>query len=98
MHIRRLGHLLGSILIKSLLYAGSSGQTSSAIGQYNPTQAIKIMDAELSRGKNLQQAFKLMIKNKAFDESKAYITFIREESMKAWESAPHIFKNLWLEQ
>jgi hypothetical protein len=55
------------------------------------------MDAELSRGKNLQQAFELMIKKKAFDGSKACITFIREESMKARESAPHIFKKLWLE-
>ena len=93
----RLGRLLGSALITSLLYAGSSGQPSSAMGQCIPAQAIKIMDAELSRGKNLQQAFELVIKKKAFDGSKACITFIREESMKARESAPHIFKKLWLE-
>ena len=93
----RLGHLLRSALITSLLYTGSSGQPSSAMGQCNPAQAIKIMDAELSRGKNLQQAFELVIKKKAFDGSKACITFIREESMKARELAPHIFKKLWLE-
>ena len=93
----RLGHLQGLALITSLLYAGSTGQPSSAMGQCNPAQAIKIMDAELSRGKNLQQAFELVIKKKAFDGSKACITFIREESMKARESAPHVFKKLWLE-
>ena len=55
------------------------------------------MEAELSRDKNLQQAFELVIKNKAFDASKACITFIREEAMKDRESAPLIFKKLWLE-
>ena len=54
------------------------------------------MVAELSRGKNLQQAFELVIKNKAFDGSKACITFIREEEMKSRESTPLIFKKLWL--
>ena len=92
-----LVQLLRSALIASLLYTGSSGQPASAMGQCNPAQAIKIMDAELSRGKNLQQAFELVIKKKAFYGSKACITFIREESMKARESAPHIFKKLWLE-
>ena len=43
------------------------------------------MDPELSRGKNLQQTFELVIKKKAFDGSKACITSIREESMKTRE-------------
>ena len=43
------------------------------------------MVAELSRGKNLQQAFELMIKNKAFNGSKAYITFIRQGVMELRE-------------
>ena len=51
----------------------------------NPAQATKIMEAELSRAKNLQQALELVIKNKAFDGSKACITFIREEAMKSRE-------------
>jgi hypothetical protein len=55
------------------------------------------MEMELSRGKNLQQAFELVIKEKAFDGSKACITFIREEAMKSRDSAPLIFKKLWLE-
>ena len=63
----RLGHLLRSALITSLLYAGSSGQPSSAMGQCNPAQAIKIMDSKLSLGKNVQKAFELVIKKKAFD-------------------------------
>ena len=89
----RLGRLLESALITSLLYVGLSGQPSSAMGQCIPAQAIKIMDAELYRSKNLQQAFELVIKKKAFDGSKACITFIRQESTKARESAPHIFKS-----
>jgi hypothetical protein len=52
------------------------------------------MDSELSRGKNVQQNFELVIKKKAFDGSEACITFIREEAMKARESAPRIFKKL----
>ena len=56
------------------------------------------MEAELSRGKNLQQAFELVIKNKAFDGSKASITFIREEAMKPRESTPLISKKIWLDQ
>jgi AmiR/NasT family two-component response regulator len=60
----------------------------------NPAQVIKIMDSELSRGKNVQQDFELVIKKKAFDGYEAYITFIREEAMKARESAPRIFKKL----
>ena len=55
------------------------------------------MEAELSRGKNLQQAFELVIKNKAFDGSKACITFIREEAMKYRELTPLIFKKIWLD-
>lgn len=93
----RLGFLQGAALITMLLLAGTAGETASATGKCNPAQAVKIMDAELSRGKNLQQAFELVIKNKAFDGSKACITFIREEAMKARESSPHIFKKLWLE-
>ena len=64
------------------------------IGKCNPAQAIKLMGAELSRGKNLQQAFELVIKNIAFDGSKACITFIREEAMKSRELTPLIFKKL----
>ena len=67
------------------------------MGQCNPAQAIKIMKAELARGKNLQQAFELVIKNKAFEGSKACITFIREEAMKSRESTPLIFKKPWLD-
>ncbi len=93
----RLGSLLGAALITTLVHAGTAGKTASAMGKCNPAQAVKIMDAELSRGKNLQQAFELVIKNKAFDGSKACITFIREEAMKARESSPHTFKKLWLE-
>ena len=93
----RLGFLLGSALTTTLIHAGTAGETASAMGTCNPAQAVKIMDAELSRGKNLQQAFELVIRNKAFDGSNACITFIREEAMKARESSPHIFKKLWLE-
>lgn len=93
----RLGVFLGAAFMTTLFHAGMAGKTSSAMGKCNPPQAIKIMEAELSRGKNLQQAFELMIKQKAFDGSKACITFIREEAMKARESAPLIFKKLWLE-
>ena len=93
----RLGSLLGAAFITTLLLAGTAGETASAMGKCNPAQAVKIMDTELSRGKNLQQAFELVIKNKVFDGSNACITFIREEAMKARESSPHIFKKLWLE-
>ena len=93
----RLEFFLGAAFMTTLFHAGMAGKTSSAMGKCNPPQAIKIMEAELSRGKNLQQAFELMIKQKAFDGSKACITFIREEAMKARESAPLIFKKLWLE-
>ena len=62
------------------------------MGKCNPAQAIKLMEAELSRGKNLQQAFELVIKNKAFDGYEACITFIREETMKSRELTPLIFK------
>ena len=93
----RLSFFLGVALITSPFYTGSAGKTSSPMGQCNPARAIKIMEAELSRGKNLQQAFKLVIRNKAFDGSKAYITFIRKEAMKSRESTPLIFKKLWLD-
>ena len=93
----RLGLLLGAALTTTLIHVATAGETASAMGKCNPAQAVKIMEAELSRGKNLQQAFELVIKNKAFDGSKACITFIREEAMKARESSPHIFKKLWLE-
>ena len=93
----RLSFFLGVAFFFSLFYTGSTGETSSPMGQCNPAQAIKIMEAELSRGKNLQQAFELVIKNKAFDGSKACITFIREEAMKSRESTPLIFKKLWLD-
>ena len=46
--MKRLGRLLEPGLIPSLLYAGSLGQPSSAMGQCNPAKAIKIIDAELS--------------------------------------------------
>ena len=82
----------------TLLHTGMAGKTSSAMGQCNPPQAIKIMEAELSRGNNLQQAFELMRKQKAFDGSKAFITFISEEAMKARESDTLIYKKLWLEE
>ena len=93
----RLGFLLGAALTTTLLHVATAGEIASAMGKCNPAQAVKIMDTELSRGKNLQQAFELVIKKKAFDGSKACITFIREEAMKARESSPHIFKKLWLE-
>jgi hypothetical protein len=92
-----LGVFLGAAFITTLFHAGMAGKTSSAMGQCNPPQAIKIMEAELSQGKDLPQAFELVIKKKAFDGSKACITFIREEAMKDRESAPLIFKKLWLE-
>ena len=88
---------LGAAFITTLFHAGMAGKASSTIGKCNPRQTIKIMEAELSRGKNLQKAFELVIKQKAFDGSKACITFIREEAMKSRESAPLIFKKLWLE-
>ena len=81
----------------TLFNAGMPGKTSSVMGKCNPPKAVKIMEMELSRGKNLQQAFELVIKEKAFDGSKACITFIREEAMKSRDSAPLIFKKLWLE-
>ena len=93
----RLSFFLGVAFLTSLFYTGSAGETSSPMGQCNPAQAIKIMEVELSRGKNLQQAFELVIKNKAFDGSKACITFIREQAMKSRESTPLIFKKLWLD-
>ena len=93
----RLSFFLGVDLLSSLFYTGRAGETSSPMGQCNPAQAIKIMEVELSRGKNLQQAFELVIKNKAFDGSKACITFIREQAMKSRESTPLIFKKLWLD-
>ena len=93
----RLGFLLGAALTTTLIHTETAGETASAMGTCNPAQAVKIMDAELSRGKNLQQAFELVIKNKAFDGSNACITFIREEAMKARKSSPHVFKKLWLE-
>ena len=80
-----------------LIASAALAVLASTMGQCNPAQAIKIMEAELSRGKNLQQAFELVIKNKAFDGSKACITFIREEAMKSRESTPLIFKKLWLD-
>ena len=93
----RLSFFLGVALHTSLFYTGSAGKTFTPMGQCNPARAIKIMEAELFRGKDLQQAFELVIKKKAFDGSKACITFIREEAMKDRESAPLIFKKLWLE-
>ena len=93
----RLSFFLGLAFLTSLFYTGSAGETSSRMGKCNPAQAIKIMEAELFRGKNLKQAFELVIKNKAFDGSKACITFIREEAMKSRESTPLIFKKLWLD-
>ena len=93
----RLSFFLGTTFLASLFYTGSAGETFSPMGQCNPAQAIKIMEVELSRGKNLQQAFELVIKNKAFDGSKACITFIREVAMKSRESTPLIFKKLWLD-
>ena len=93
----RLGFFLGAVFMTTLFHAGMAGKASSAMGKCNPAQAVKIMETELSRGKNLEQAFELVIKQKAFDGSKACITFIREEAMKSRESAPLIFKKLWLE-
>ena len=93
----RLSFLLGAAFITTLFNAGVPGKTSSAMGKCNPPKAVKIMETELSRGENLQQAFELVIKEKAFDGSKACITFIREEAMKSRDSAPLIFKKLWLE-
>ena len=63
----------------------------------NPAQATKIMEVVLSQGKNLQQALELVIKNKAFDGSKACITLIREEAIKSRKSTPLIFKKIWLD-
>ena len=50
----RLSFFLGVALLTSLFYTGSAGKTSSPMGQCNPAQAIKIMEAELSQGKNLR--------------------------------------------
>jgi Flp pilus assembly protein TadB len=93
----RLGFLLGAAFITTLLNAGMPGKHRQRWESATQPKAVKIMETELSRGKNLQQAFELVIKEKAFDGSKACITFIREEAMKSRESAPLIFKKLWLE-
>ena len=65
-----LGIFLGAAFITTLFHAGMAGKTSSAMGQCNPPQAITIMEAELFRGKDLQQAFELVIKKRHLTDPK----------------------------
>ena len=92
----RLSFSRSSIFYITVLYQ-QRRENILTMRKCNPAQATKIMEVELSRGKNLQQALELVIKNKAFDGSKACITFIREEAMNSRESTPLIFNKLWLD-
>ena len=67
------------------------------LGKCDPVNAVKTLDSALKKGKTLDQAMTMVIKNKQFDGSKACITFIRETAMQNRESAPHAFKKLWLQ-
>ena len=67
------------------------------LGKCDPVNAVKTLDTELKKGKTLDQAMTMVIKNKQFDGSKACITFIRETAMQNRESAPNAFERLWLQ-
>ena len=67
------------------------------LGKCDPVNAVKTLDRELKKGKTLDQAMTMVIKNKQFDGSNACITFIRESAMQNRESAPNAFKKLWLQ-
>ncbi len=67
------------------------------LGKCDPVGAVKTLDAELKKGKSLNDSMTMVIKSKQFDGSKSCITFIREASMEDRESAPYAFKKLWME-
>ena len=72
-------------------------QQAPTFGKCDPTGAVKTLDAELKKGKNLNDAMVMVIKSKQFDGSNACITFIREAAMQQREAAPHAFQKLWME-
>jgi hypothetical protein len=67
------------------------------LGKCDPIGAVKTLDSGLKKGKSLNDSMAMVIKSKQFDGSNACITFIREASMERRESAPHVFKKLWME-
>ena len=92
------------LLIVSLVLLTDVSTNSHAIepepiklGKCDPVNAVKTLDAELKKGKTLDQAMTMMIKKRQFDGSKACITFIRETAMQNRESAPNAFEKLWLQ-
>ena len=75
----------------------AEGNKPIKLGKCNPTGAAKTLNTALSKGKDLEQAFALVLKNKQFDGSKACITFIRETTMQARDTYPYAFRKLWQE-
>ena len=88
--------LLGLLLVSIGLNLTPSASRSQELGRCDPTKAVQIIDAALSKGKTLEQAMQLMIKAKVFDGSKACITFIRETSMSMRDPYPNAFESLWM--
>ncbi len=92
------------LLFLSLVLSVGASPTSLAkdpepfkFGKCNPIGAVKTLDAELKKGKTLNDAFTVLLQSKQFDGSNACITFIREASMELRESAPHAFQKIWME-
>ena len=65
------------------------------IGKCEPMEAIKLIEIELGKGKDIKQAFQEVVKARKFDGSKACITFIREAAMNNMDTYPRTFKALW---
>ena len=91
--MRALNGLVVMVIVGSVL---SSAARALQLGPCEPAKAVKIIDTSLEKGKTLQQAMELMIKEKVFDGSKACITFIRETSMTMRDPYPRAFKALWM--
>jgi len=91
--MRALNGLVVMVIVGSVL---SPAARALQLGPCEPAKAVKIIDTSLEKGKTLQQAMELMIKEKVFDGSKACITFIRETSMTMRDPYPRAFKALWM--
>ena len=90
--------ILGLILLSAfIIESHANEQEPIKLGKCDPINAVKTLDAELKKGKTLDQAMTTVIKKKQFDGSKACITFIRETTMQNRESAPNAFETLWLQ-
>ena len=66
------------------------------IGKCEPLEAVKILEAELAKGKSMEQAFEAVVKGRKIDGSKACFTFIRETSMENMDAYPKTFQSLWV--